>query len=253
MGTTTRTNAADLVVAKIGAGEAQAARDVVAGLARRTPVLSSRSLSEQSGGNVMLKAENLQRTGSFKLRGATHKISRLEKPPGVVAGSAGNHGQAVAYAARAQGVPCEVFMPSEAAVAKVAAVEAFGGVVHVAGESVDACVDEARRRARDTGAAFVHPFDDPDVILGQATLGLELLEDVPDLAMVIVPVGGGGLISGIPGVVKTERPAVRVVGVQVEACAAFEQSLREGVPTTFQARATIADGIAIKRPGDITL
>ena len=253
MGTTTRTNAADLVVAKIGAGEAQAARDVVAGLARRTPVLSSRSLSEQSGGNVMLKAENLQRTGSFKLRGATHKISRLEKPPGVVAGSAGNHGQAVAYAARAQGVPCEVFMPSEAAVAKVAAVEAFGGVVHVAGESVDACVDEARRRARDTGAAFVHPFDDPDVILGQATLGLELLEDVPDLAMVIVPVGGGGLISGIAGVVKTERPEVRVVGVQVEACAAFEQSLREGGPTTFQARATIADGIAIKRPGDITL
>jgi threonine dehydratase len=201
----------------------------------------------------MLKAENLQRTGSFKLRGATHKISRLDHVSGVVAGSAGNHGQAVAYAARARGVSCEVFMPKEAAVAKVAAVEAFGGVVHRAGDSVDACVEEARRRARDSGAAFIHPFDDPDVILGQATLGLELLEDVPDLAMVIVPVGGGGLISGIAGSVKIVRPEVRVVGVQVEACAAFEQSLRAGAPTTFEARATIADGIAIKRPGEVTL
>lgn len=245
--------AAELVAQRIGAGDAKAARGAVATLARRTPVLSSRSLSEQSGGNVMLKAENLQRTGSFKLRGATHKISCLERPSGVVAGSAGNHGQAVAYAARAQGVPCEVFMPGDAAVAKVAAVEAFGGVVHVAGESVDACVDEARRRARDSGAVFIHPFDDPEVILGQATLGLELLADVPDLAMVVVPVGGGGLISGIAGVVKTARPKVRVVGVQVEACTAFEQSLREGAPTTFQARATIADGIAIKRPGEVTL
>jgi threonine dehydratase len=253
MRTTTPTTAAERAATRIEAGEARAARGVVADLARWTPVLSSRSLSDQSGGNVMLKAENLQRTGSFKLRGATHKISRLDHVSGVVAGSAGNHGQAVAYAARARGVPCEVFMPEEAAVAKVAAVEAFGGVVHRAGESVDACVEEARRRARDSGAAFIHPFDDPDVILGQATLGLELLEDVPDLAMVIVPVGGGGLISGIAGSVKIVRPEVRVVGVQVEACAAFEQSLRAGAPTTFEARATIADGIAIKRPGEVTL
>jgi threonine dehydratase len=134
---------------------------------------------------VLLKAENLQRTGSFKLRGAFHKISRLEHPRGVVAGSAGNHGQSVAYAARDRGIPCEVFMPREAPVAKVAAVEAFGGTVNLAGDSVDECVAAARERAAETGATFVHPFDDPDVILGQATLGLELLEDVSDLAAII--------------------------------------------------------------------
>jgi threonine dehydratase len=216
-------------------------------------VLSTRSLSEQCGGKVLLKAENLQRTGSFKLRGATHKLSRLQQPTGVVAGSAGNHGQSVAYAARAKGIPCEVFMPREAAVAKVAAVEAFGGIVHLGEESVDACVTAARERASESGAAFVHPFDDPDIILGQATLGLELLEDVPDLAAVVVPVGGGGLISGVAGAVKTARPAARVIGVQVDACSPFIESMREHSPVTFQAIPTIADGIAIKRPGEITL
>ncbi len=183
---------AESVAARLGAGEAAAARRVVVALARHTPVLSSRSLSEQCGGQVLLKAENLQRTGSFKLRGAVHKLSRLDSPTGVVAGSAGNHGQSLAYAARALEVPCEVFMPRDAPVAKVAAVEAFGGVVTLGGDSVDGCVAAARERAEETGAVFVHPFDDPDVILGQATLGLELLEDVPDLARVVVPVGGGG-------------------------------------------------------------
>jgi threonine dehydratase len=245
-------------------GTAQAdlvARRIAAALARHTPLLSSRSLSERCGGQVVLKAENLQRTGSFKLRGAVHKLSRLEGadgpyPPAVVAGSAGNHGQSLAYAARARGIPCEVFMPREAPVAKVAAVEAFGGTVHLVGDSVDDCVAAARARAAQTGAAFVHPFDDPDVILGQATLGLELLEDVPDLGTVVVPVGGGGLISGIAGVIKTARAGgdrVRVVGVQVDACAPFPESLRSSAPITFAARATIADGIAVKRPGDITL
>ncbi len=244
---------ADQVARRIAAGEAEVARRVVASLARHTPLLSSRSLSEGCGGRVVLKAENLQRTGSFKLRGALHKISRLDRPSGVVAGSAGNHGQSLAYAARAQAIPCEVFMPREAPVAKVAAVEAFGGIVNLGGESVDACVSAALARAEETGAGFVHPFDDPEVILGQATLGLELLEDVPDLETVVVPVGGGGLISGIAGVLKSARPSVRVIGVQVEACAAFEASLRASTPVTFDARATIADGIAIKRPGEITL
>ena len=218
-------------------------------------MLSSRSLSERCGGRLLLKAENLQRTGSFKLRGAVHKISRLTDAPGVVAGSAGNHGQSLAYAARAKGIPCEVFMPREAPVAKVAAVEAFGGIVHLQGDSVDECVAAARARAEETGAGFVHPFDDPDVILGQSTLGLELLQDVPDLAQVVVPVGGGGLISGIAGVVKSRAGGdrVRVVGVQVDACAPYPESLRGNAPVTFSARATIADGIAIKRPGDITL
>ncbi|MGA9858544.1 MAG: threonine ammonia-lyase [Solirubrobacteraceae bacterium] len=247
---------ADAVERRIAAGEVDAAARIVATLARHTPLLSSHSLSERCGGRVVLKAENLQRTGSFKLRGATHKIATLTDPPGVVAGSAGNHGQSLAYAARARQIPCDVFMPREAPVAKVAAVEAFGGVVHLTGDSVDDCVAAAHEHAAETGAGFVHPFDDPDVILGQATLGLELLDDVPDLETVIVPVGGGGLISGIAGVVKAARAdgrAVRVIGVQVSACAPFPQSLSGSAPVTFAAVPTIADGIAVKRPGEITL
>jgi threonine dehydratase len=244
---------ADEVAARIAAGESAAAAQVVSTLARHTPVLTSHSLSERCGGRLLLKAENLQRTGSFKLRGAVHKISRLTDATGVVAGSAGNHGQSLAYAARAEGIPCEVFMPREAPVAKVAAVEAFGGIVHLEGDSVDACVAAARARAQESGAGFVHPFDDPDIILGQSTLGLELLEDVPDLRQVVVPVGGGGLISGIAGVVKRRHPDARIVGVQVDACAPFPESLKGSAPITATARSTIADGIAIKRPGDITL
>ncbi len=252
---------ADEVAARIDAGAVNDARRIVTSVARHTPLLSSRSLSDRCGGRVVLKAENLQRTGSFKVRGAVHKIAQLkasgdggfQAAAGVVAGSAGNHGQSLAYAARAQGIPCEVFMPTEAPVAKVAAVEAFGGIVHLGGDSVDACVAAAREHAAHSGAGFVHPFDDPDVILGQATLGLELLEDVEDLEMVVVPVGGGGLISGIAGVVRAARPYTRVIGVQVDACAPFPESLRGAAPVTFQSRATIADGIAIKRPGEITL
>lgn len=253
MSTSSGATVADEVAARIAAGESAAAAQVVATLARHTPVLTSHSLSERCGGRLLLKAENLQRTGSFKLRGAVHKISRLTDATGVVAGSAGNHGQSLAYAARAEGIPCEVFMPREAPVAKVAAVEAFGGIVHLEGDSVDACVAAARARAEESGAGFVHPFDDPDIILGQSTLGLELLEDVPDLEQVVVPVGGGGLISGIAGVVKNRHPQAKIVGVQVDACAPFPESLQGSAPVTATARATIADGIAIKRPGDITL
>jgi threonine dehydratase len=253
MSSTTPQSQADSVAARLAAGEAGSARKVVAKLTRHTPVLSSRSLSERCGGQVLLKAENLQRTGSFKLRGAVHKLSQLDQPSGVVAGSAGNHGQSLAYAARAKDVPCEVFMPRDAPVAKVAAVEAFGGVVTLGGDSVDGCVSAARERAAETGAVFVHPFDDPEVILGQATLGLELLDDVADLDTIVVPVGGGGLISGIAGAVKAQRPHVRVIGVQVDSCAAFPESLRQHTPVAFAARPTIADGIAIKRPGEVTL
>jgi threonine dehydratase len=238
------------VLDRLGHGGAEAAWEAIADVARQTPVLTSRSLSDAcGGGRLLLKAENLQRTGSFKLRGALHKIARLgpDAVRGVVAGSAGNHAQSLAYAARARGLPCEVYMPGEAAVAKVAAVEGFGGTVHLGGESVDECVALARERAAETGAAFVHPFDDPDVILGQGTLGLELLADVPDVAKVIVPIGGGGLIGGVSGVVKAARPQVEVVGVQARACAPFVAALKTGRPT-----ATIADGIAIKRPGEIT-
>ena len=170
-------------VAELLAGDAPAAaRALVSTLARETPVLASGTLTERCGGRVLLKAENLQRTGSFKLRGALNRVAGLEPGSGVVAGSAGNHAQALAYAASARGVACEVFMPEQAPVAKVAAVQAYGGSVTLGGESVDDCVAAARARAAETGAVFVHPFDDPQVILGQATLGLELLDQVADLA-----------------------------------------------------------------------
>jgi threonine dehydratase len=249
----TSTAGADAVERRIRAGEADAVRRVVATLARETPLLTSRSLSDGCGGRVLLKAENLQRTGSFKLRGAVHKTSLLHEAPAVVAGSAGNHGQSLAYAARAREIPCTVYMPSDASVAKVAAVQAFGGTVRLGGDSVDECVGLARTEAAETGAVFVHPFDDPEIVLGQATLGLELLDTVPDLAAVVVPVGGGGLISGVGGVVKIARPEVRVIGVQVAACASFPASLAAASPIAFSARATIADGIAVKRPGELTL
>jgi threonine dehydratase len=236
-------------------GDIRAAREAGAGLVRHTPVLSAGSLSAMVGGTVALKAESLQRTGSFKLRGATAKLAALPAgaTAGVVAGSAGNHAQSLAYAARARGLPCEVFMPVGAAVSKVAAVRAFGATVHQQGDSVDDCVGFARERAAEAGMAFVHPFDDPLIVAGQATLGLELLDDVPDLAQVLVPVGGGGLASGVAIAVKQARPDVRVVGVQAASCAPFIESLRRHRPIAATHAATIADGIAIKRPGALTL
>ena len=218
-------------------------------------MLSSRTLSERGGATVALKAENLQRTGSFKLRGALAKIAALGDrcAAGVVTGSAGNHAQAVAYAARARGVRCDVFMPEGAAIAKVEAATALGATVHLVGSTVDECLDAARARAAEGGLAFVHPFDDPDVIAGQCGVGLELLAQVPDLDTVIVPVGGGGLVSGIAIALKSERPSVKVIGVQVDTCAPFPGSLEAGRPVAVKSALTIADGIAVKRPGELTL
>jgi threonine dehydratase len=222
---------------------------------RETPVLSSRTLGERCGGTVALKAENLQRTGSFKLRGALAKIAALGDgcAAGVVTGSAGNHAQAVAYAARARGVPCEVFMPETAPIAKIEAAAQLGARVGFAGVSVEECLAAARERAASSDLVFVHPFDDPDVIAGQGTLGLELLAQIDDLALVIIPVGGGGLASGVAIALKSERPNVRVVGVQVESCAPVPASLAAGKPVDVQSALTIADGIAVKRPGELTL
>lgn len=223
-------------------------------LARQTPVLSSAALSERCGGSVVLKAECLQRTGSFKLRGALEKLRQMPADTrGVIAGSAGNHGQSLAYAARARGIPCEVYMPLEAPVSKAAAVSAFGALVHREGSSVEDCLTLARERALQTGLQFVHPFDDDDVISGQGGVGIELLEQVPDLGQVLVPVGGGGLASGLAVAIKHRRPDVRIVGVQASACAAVEESLRSGGPVQVQAGPTIADGIAVGRPGERTL
>jgi threonine dehydratase len=231
------------------------ARAAVADVVRHTPVLPSLTLSERTGVQVVLKAENLQRTGSFKIRGALNKLAALGErcARGVTAGSAGNHAWACAQAARTREVRCEVFMPVEAPLSKVEGCRALGAVVHMGGVSVDECVALARARADEAGMAFVHPFDDPDVIAGQGTLGLELLEDVPDLAKVVVPVGGGGLSSGVAIAIKAQRPDVEVVGVQVETVAAFAESLRRGAPVGVSSALTIADGIAVKRPGELTL
>ncbi|MEA2211797.1 MAG: threonine dehydratase [Solirubrobacteraceae bacterium] len=227
-----------------------------AGVIRETPILSSQTLAERVGGVVALKAENLQRTGSFKLRGALAKIAALGDAAcqrGVVAGSAGNHAQAVAYAARARSVPCEVFMPESASIAKVEGAIALGAQVRLVGISVDESLTAARERAASGGLAFVHPFDDPDVIAGQGGLGLELLAQVPDMARVIVPVGGGGLISGVAIAIKSARPEVEVIGVQAANCAPFPASLSAGEPVAVDSALTIADGIAVKRPGQLTL
>ena len=222
---------------------------------RETPVLSSRTLGERCGGTVALKTENLQRTGSFKLRGALAKIAALGDgcAAGVVTASAGNHAQAVAYAARARGVPCEVFMPEIAPISKVEAASELGARVSFAGVSVEECLSAALARAATSGLTFVHPFDDVDVIAGQGTVGLELLAQVDDLALVIVPIGGGGLASGVAIALKSEHPEIRVVGVQIDSYASVPASLAAGQPLAVQPALTIADGIAVKGPGELTL
>jgi threonine dehydratase len=238
----------------VSADDVAAARPAAESIARRTPVLSSRTISERAGGVVALKAENLQRTGSFKIRGVAAKLAALGEScsAGVVAASAGNHAQSLAAAARARGVICEVFVPTDAPLAKVEAARGQGAIVHIGGDSVDACLEMAHARARDGGLAFVHPFDDPMIVAGQGSLGLELLEDVPDLAKVVVPVGGGGLCAGIAIAVKAARPDVEIVGVQVAACAPYPESLQRGAPVPASSVLTIADGIAVKRPGELT-
>jgi threonine dehydratase len=211
----------------------QRARVVVADVARRTQVIESRYLSRTTGGTIALKAENLQRTGSFKLRGALNKIAELDEgTKGVVTASAGNHGQSVAYAARARGLAATIFMPERAALAKIAAARESGAEIVLRGESIAPCLEDARAHAESEGLAFIHPFDDPGVIAGQGTIGLELLEEVPDLSKVLVPVGGGGLAAGVATAIKAGRDDVEVVGIQ--------------------AHCPLADGIAVKHPGELT-
>jgi threonine dehydratase len=239
----------------VTADDVARARDAIGDVVRHTPLLPSKTLSELTGATIAVKAENLQRTGSFKLRGALSKLAALGAgcEGGVVAGSAGNHAWALADAARERGVFCEVFMPTQAPIAKVEGCEALGATVRLVGDSLEDCFVAATARAQEDGLAFVHPFDDPDVVAGQGTIGLELLEDVDDLAKVIVPLGGGGLSSGIAIAVKSARPGVEVVGVQAGACAPFADSLRQGTPIAVASALTIADGIAVKRPGELTL
>jgi threonine dehydratase len=241
---------------EIGLADVEAARRAGAAVVETTPVFRSRALTERHGHEVLLKAENLQRTGSFKIRGAVAKLASLggAASAGVVVASAGNHAQAVALAARTAGVTCEVFMPREASVGKVAATRAYGAVVHLAGESLEEALALAAARAEEGGLVLVHPFDDRAVIAGQATLGLELVEQIPDLARVVLPLGGGGLAAGVALAVKTLRPEVQVVAVQAAVCAPFPASVAAGHVVPVEGTvATLADGIAVRRPGSLTL
>jgi threonine dehydratase len=242
-------------VAPVGLADVRAARELLAGVISATPVAGSRALTELCGGPVWLKCENLQRTGSFKIRGAYTRIARLDaeqRSRGVVAASAGNHAQGVALAAQMLGIEATVFMPERAALPKVGATRGYGAAVHLVGEDIEGSLAAAREFAGRTGAVFVHPFDHPDIIAGQGTVGLEILEQVPDVRTVIVGTGGGGLLGGIAAAVKALHPDVAIVGVQAEGAAAWPASLAAGGPTTLASMRTIADGIAVGRPGDIT-
>ncbi len=231
-----------------------AARKLLRDVISETPVLYSRVLSETVGGPVYLKCENLQRTGSFKVRGAYFRIARMsdaERARGVVAASAGNHAQGVAFAAGLLGCTATVVMPEGAPLPKVEATRGYGAQVMLAGSSVEDTVAEALAYAERTGAVFVHPFDHPDIVAGQGTVGFEIVEQCPQVRTVIVPVGGGGLAAGIAVAIKDLDPSVSVVGVQAEAVAPYPASLAAGHPVSVQAEPTMADGIAVSRPGDV--
>ncbi|TFB94670.1 threonine ammonia-lyase [Cryobacterium sp. HLT2-28] len=234
----------------------EAARFVVATVARVTPMESSRYLSELLGSPVHLKCENLQRTGSYKIRGAYNRLSRLtdeEKSHGVVAASAGNHAQGVAFAARELGIKATIFMPVGVALPKLQATRDYGADVILRGNTVAEPLLAAAAYAIETGAILIPPFDHPDVVTGQGTLGLEILDQVPGLDTVIVPIGGGGLISGVASALKQraarEGRTIRVIGVQAENAAAYPPSLAAGVATEIVISPTIADGIAVAKPG----
>ena len=225
------------------------------GVAHRTALTRSETFSREAGCDVMLKHENRQKTGSFKIRGAYNRISALaddQRAAGVVAPSAGNHAQAVAWAARLAGVPAIVYMPEAASLAKVGATEGYGATVRLVGASVEESVATAREEAERGQRVLVHPFDDELVIAGQGTVGLEILEDAPDTDVIVVPLGGGGLLSGIAAAVKAARPEVRVVGVEAAGCAPYVASLEQGEIRPVPQTETIADGIAVKHPGEIT-
>ena len=219
-----------------------------------TPALPSSSFSRLIGSDVRLKAENLQRTGSFKIRGAMNAISLLDERPrtaGVVAASAGNHAQGVALAAAEHGVSATVFMPESAAIPKVAATRAYGADVVLAGANLAESTDHAIEFVEESGGSLIHPFDDPHIVAGQGTLGLELIEQIEVMDTVVIPVGGGGLISGAAVAIKHHRPDVRIVGVQSEAVPTYVEARRVGVARQVAQHFTVADGIAVSRPSEL--
>ncbi|WP_029430829.1 threonine ammonia-lyase [Blastococcus sp. URHD0036] len=242
--------------ALVSGADVEAAAVLLADVVRRTPLEHSRALAERVGGPVWLKSENLQRTGSFKIRGAYTRLARLtaaERAGGVVAASAGNHAQGVALAARLLGIRARVFMPVSAPLPKVSATRGYGAEVELVGANLTEALTAAAAHAEATGAVFIHPFDHPDVVAGQGTVGLELLEQCPDVATVVVPAGGGGLVAGVAAAVKASRPDVRLVAVQAEGAAALPGSLAAGRPVPIATTATMADGIAVGAPAELTL
>ncbi|WP_062466213.1 threonine ammonia-lyase [Demequina maris] len=246
-------------MAEVTLAHVEDAARVLAGVAQHTPVDQATLLTELLGVPTHMKLENLQRTGSFKLRGATYRLSRLtpeERARGVVAASAGNHAQGVAFAAQQLGVDATIFMPLGAPVPKLLATKGYGATVVTDGATVEECLALAAEHAERTGAVMIHPFDHPDVIAGQGTIGLEILADVPDVQTIVVPIGGGGLIAGVAVAAKAvaalQGREIRIVGVQASATAAFPPSLAAGHPVTIERHGTIADGIAVVRPGEHT-
>ncbi|WP_237150824.1 threonine ammonia-lyase [Mycobacteroides abscessus] len=217
-------------------------------------MVAFRALSDRCGHEVRLKCENLQRTGSFKPRGAYNRISQLpgeQRVNGVVAASAGNHAQGVAWAATTLGIPSTVFMPVGAALPKIVATRAYGATVHLTGSTIDDALLAATEFAAETGAVLIHPFDHRDVVAGQATVGLEILEQLPEVGTIVVPAGGGGLVVGVAAVVKAARPEVRIVAVQAAGAAAWPVSLKAGHPVALESMDTMADGIAVGKPGAV--
>lgn len=232
----------------------ESAEDRIRGVVLETPTLPSTSFSRLAGCEVLLKAENLQRTGSFKIRGALNAISRLSpeaKALGVVAASAGNHAQGVALAAGELGITATVFMPDTASIPKVSATVEYGADVRLGGANLAEATDLGLAFSERTGATMIHPYDDPDIIAGQGTLGLELLRQVPDVDTVVIPLGGGGLLSGAALAIKSLRPQTTIVGVHAEAVPTYITARRTGVATQIEQKATVADGIAVSRPAQV--
>ena len=235
--------------------DVESARELLRGVIRTTPLEPCRPLTAKLGGPAWLKCENLQRAGSYKVRGAYVRISRLsdeEKARGVVAASAGNHAQGVALAAGLNHTKATVFMPVGAPLPKVSATKGYGASIEMVGSTVDEALEAAQEFADRTGAVFIHPFDHPDVIAGQGTVALEILDELPEVGTIIAGIGGGGLISGMAVAAKAIRPDIQIVGVQAAGAAAVPPSLRAGAPVRLRHISTIADGIAVQRPGDLT-
>lgn len=233
----------------------QEARTCLKNVAYKTGLVHNTTFSEMTGNYIYLKTENLQKTGSFKVRGAFNKIAHLsdeEKRKGVIASSAGNHAQGVAIAATSYKIKSTIVMPKHAPLSKISATKNYGAEVVLHGEIYDEAYEKAREIQQQTGATFVHPFNDPEVIAGQGTIGLEIMEDLPDVDIIVVPIGGGGLISGVAIAAKNINPNVKIMGVQTENVPSIVKSISENHISTVDGKPTIADGIAVKTPGELT-